>query len=284
MLPHRLWVTSVLAFCVAGCAFTSPYVGQGPHLQIRRGNPVPPIDALGNLLALPTKLVLWSWKFSNHAISQETENALVKFLDARTLPAFEETVYRLNEYAPLDDLRALRRNHHVAWPYRLLLGLPLTLITDVLLPGRIFPWGDYFNPYTNVTHLYSDDAAIALHEAGHAYDFADFPAKGTYSAIRLIPFVDLYQEWRATDEAISYLVEAGDRNAELHAYRMLWPAYSTYIGGYAPFPFGSIAGALVGHMFGYVKVKTTRAYYKRMDAALHPDTTQPLLSTHPSTD
>lgn len=242
---------------------------------MRRGAAVPPIDILGNILSLPGKLILWNWQFNNHAISPETEEGLIRYLDAKRLPAFEDTTYRLNEYAPVGDLRALVKNRHVGWPYRLLLGLPVTLLIDVLLPGRLFPWGDYFNPYTNTTHLYSDDVTIALHEAGHAYDFADFPYKGTYAMLRLIPFLDLYQEWQATEQAITYLEETEDRETEFHAYRTLWPAYGTYMGAYVPVPFGSAAGALVGHVAGRTKAVTKKRYYQEMDAILGITPTHP---------
>ena len=260
--------TILSALVIAGCAATTPYVGQGPHRQVTRGAAIPPVDFIGNVLSVPAKVVLWNRHFNDHSISEATEERLTRFLDARDRPAFKETRYRLNQYAPIADLHALITNHYVAWPYRLLLGFPLTVISDVLLPGRIFPWGDYYNPYTNTAHLYSDDPAIAIHEAGHAYDFADFPYKGTYAMLRLVPFMDLYQEWRATDEATGYFVANGDREMEFHAYRTLWPAYGTYIGSYIPAPFSSIIGAVLGHVAGRSKVVARQHYYKRMDAVL----------------
>lgn len=259
---------AVIAILIAGCASTVPYVGQGPHPQVSRGAPVPPIDFLGNVLALPGKLILWNWKFNNHAISDSTEAVLVRYLNARDLPAFEDTAYRINQYSPIQDLRALIKNKHVAWPYRLLLGLPITLIYDVALPGRLFPWGDYYNAYTNTVHLYSDDPTVALHEAGHAYDFADFGLKGTYALLRIVPFMDLYQEWQASELAIDYLIEIEDRDAEFHAYKTLFPAYGTYAGSYLPIPFGSFPGALVGHVAGRSKAAAKRRYYEHYDAVL----------------
>lgn len=253
---------------LAGCATVTPYVGQGPHPQVTRGAPIVPIDFLGNILALPGKIILWNWQFSDHAISQETEDGLIKYLNSQTLPAFEDTVYQLNQYNPLGDLRALIHNHHVAWPYRLFPGLLVTLFYDVALPGRLVPWGDYFNPYTNRVHLYSDDVTIALHEAGHAYDFSDHPLKGTYALTRFVLFFNLVQEWEATENAIDYLQEIGDRETEYHAYRTLWPAYGTYVGGYLPIPFGFLPGALIGHISGRLKAREQRKFYERMDAVL----------------
>jgi len=223
---------------------------------------------LGNILSLEGKIILWNRHFNSHSVSPETEKYLTSFLDSRERPAFEKAIFRLNQYAPIADLKALARNRYMAWPYRLLLGLPVTLLTDVLLPGRVFPWGDYFNPFTNVAHLYSDDPAIALHEAGHAWDFSDFPYKGTYALLRSVPFMDLYQEQYATTEAINYLIEIKDRREELHAYKVLWPAYGTYIGAYVPLPLGSAIGAVVGHVFAWIKVHERKKFYKRMDAVL----------------
>jgi len=237
---------------------------------------MPPVDFLGNVLSLPWKLLLWNRKFNNHAISPQTEARLIQYLDSEHRPAFKDTLYRLNQYQPLNDLHRLIRNRHVAWPYRLLLGLPTTLLNDVLLPGRIIPRGDYYNPFTNTGHLYSDDVAIALHEAGHAHDFATFPHKGTYALIRIVPFFDLGQEWQATETAVKYLEAIGDRDMEYHAYHVLWPAYGTYIGGYLPIPLGFIPGAIVGHVWGRLKARDKKKFYERMDTALSaPSRIQP---------
>jgi hypothetical protein len=256
MISLQRWVRSkIIAMSLsllvaAGCATTVPYTGAGPHPQIERGSPAPPIDFIGNVLSLPFKLLFLSWKFNLHYISPVTEDTLVGYLAARDLAALKDTKFRLNQYRPVQDLSRLVRNRHVAWPYRLLLGLPVTLISDVLLPGRLFPWGDYYNPFTNTVHLYSDHPAITLHEAGHAHDLAGRRFKGTYATIRLIPFVDLYQEYRASDEAIDYFKEIGDRQAELNAYKILYPAYGSYVGSYIFPPIGTLIGIVTGHVTG----------------------------------
>lgn len=261
------WATALPLLCalLAGCATTAPYSGPGPQPQLERGAPVPLVDFVGNVLALPSKLLLWNWRFNSHSISPATEERLVSYLSERDLPALRDTTFRLNQYHPVQDLSRLARNRHVAWPYRLLLGLPMTLAFDVLLPGRVFPWGDYFNPWTNTVHLYSDHTAIALHEAGHAHDVAGRRLKGTYSVARLIPFVDLYQEYQASDEAIGYLQDTGDRTGELSAYKILYPAYGTYMGRYVFPPIGTVVGALLGHVRGRQKAWEKQAFYERCD-------------------
>ena len=265
---HIRVMACVLAASLVGCSTTTPYVGQGPHPQITRGHPLPPIDFLGNVFAILSKIILFNWKIDNHTVSAETEAYLVKYIDS---PITEEggTHFSLNEYAPGRALARLVHNHKVAWPYRLLLGFPVTLISDILLPGRLFAGllsGDAYNPFTDTVSLYSDLPSVALHEAGHAHDFNSRHFKGTYAAARLIPFVDLYQEFQATDEALRYFIETNERQQELSAYKILYPAYGTYVGGYLFIIGGSVIGAVVGHIWGRAKARSRVQYYQKLDA------------------
>lgn len=252
----------LLVLLLAGCA-TVPYVGQGPHPQIERGQPFFPVDAIGNILSLPSKLLLLNWRVDNHAISEETERAMVNYLNDRTKD-LQDLKIRLNQWTPLDDLGRLRSNKKVAWPYRLLIGLPVTLVFEVLLPGRLLG-GDHYNPYTNTIHLYSDLPPISIHEAGHAYDFANQRLPGTYALLRFLPFVELLQELKATDEAITYFTETDDRENELSSYKILYPALGTYAGQHFISPYGLVAVA-VGHLAGRKMAATRQEEYQRLDA------------------
>lgn len=261
-------ISAFLLFIVF-CLNSVSHAEEENLIRITRGRSFLPVDFLGNVLALPGKLILWNWKFSNHSISEKTEEKLESYLLYRSKPAFDETVFRLNEYSPLADVKALWRNKHMGWPYRLILGTVTTLIYDVLLPGRLFPWGDYYNPFTNTAHIYSDDFAIVLHEAGHAYDFANYPYKGLYALIRIVPFTNLYQEWCATDEALRYLKETNLQSEEIRAYKVLYPAYGTYAGSYLPVPFGSAIGAIGGHIVGRLEASQKKKYYYEMETILN---------------
>lgn len=59
--PARL-TALLLGLALAGCAITVPYTGVGPYPQLERGAPIPPVDAVGNVLSLPIKLLLWNWE------------------------------------------------------------------------------------------------------------------------------------------------------------------------------------------------------------------------------
>jgi hypothetical protein len=223
---------------VAGCA-RLPYSRQagleGPlvlmlrpgEAQVQRGRPLPFLDGLGHyVLSLPSKLLLWNWRVDNHRISPETIDAMQRYLDDNGL---KNVVIRVNQYAPGQEWRRLVKNREIGGFWRFTLGV-LTTAVDTAFPGRAFG-GDHYNPFTNSVHLYSDHPAIALHEAGHAKDFAGRTHKGFYAFVRLFPIVPLYQEGIASSDALSYMADGHQVQQEKDAYKVLWPAYATYIAG-----------------------------------------------------
>ena len=268
MRGGRKMLACLMVVSLTGCAVATPYVPQGGHATVSRGEPIAPIDFFGNIFGLFSKVLLLNWKVDNHAISQETEAHLNRYVDSPNSMT-EGTHFSLNEYAPGRALHRLMTNRKVAWPYRLLIGLPLTLLSDVVIPGRLFAGflnpGDSYNPYTDTVSLYSDLPSIVLHEAGHAHDTNQRRYKGTYATIRLLPLVDLYQEFQATDEAIRYLTETGDRKEELASYKILYPAYGSYLGSYFFPPIGTLGGVVIGHVVGRAKVLERRGFYTRLD-------------------
>jgi hypothetical protein len=235
--PRARAALLVLASALAGCAAV-PYPLEETESevtlrlrpgepQIERGRPNAFLDGLGHhVLSLPQKLLLFSWRVDNHDISPETEAALREYLDANGL---RNVKVRLNQYAPGGEWRRLARNRELNGFWRWTLGL-ISVLSYTVQPGRVFG-GDHYNPYTNTIHLFSDHASIALHEAGHAKDFALREWKGLYSLIRVLPLVPLYQEGIATGDAIGYHRHVCDAEGERDDYEILYPAYSTYISG-----------------------------------------------------
>jgi hypothetical protein len=236
-----------------------------PHLiaehepQMERGEPRPIIDAFGWVWGIPSKILLWDRRVESHRISPQTEYGLQEYLAENDLHGVK---VRLNQYHPMDDWRRLVRNKSVAWPWKYTFGAVSTL-SETIFPGRLFG-GDHYNPYTATIHLYSDVPAIAMHEGGHAKDFSNRDYPGTYAAIYALPIVPLYHERIASNDVLGYLNRRGDRNGEKAAYRILYPAYGTYVGGAAGtiFPTASTpvyaAGVLSGHAAGIYESKSIR--------------------------
>ncbi len=226
---------------------TAPELAAITHPQIERGKPRPVIDGFGWVWGIPAKLILFDRRVENHAVSRETENAIAAYLQSNELDTVK---VRLNQYRPGDDWKRLVANKSVGAGWRYTLGV-LSVAGETLLPGRLFG-GDHYNPFTNTIHVYSDVPAIAIHEGGHSKDFAGRTWKGTWAAAYLIPGVSLFHESIATGDAIGWLREYGDAEAQREGYNILYPAYGTYVGSAIgdPWGIGYIGGVLVGHAAG----------------------------------
>lgn len=232
--------------------------------QIARGEPKTFLDWIGhNIVSLPSKLMLWNWNVANHNISPETEDALKQYLADNDL---HNVKVHLNDYVPGEQWHRLFTNESVDPVYKYTLGV-FSVAIYTILPERFFAGligGDHYNPFTNTINLYSDHPAIALHEAGHAKDFAGQENKGSYAAMRLLPIVPLIQESEATSDTLGYLIDKNELQDEKKAYEILHPAYGSYVFGaglfgatydYIPIDAGiklaaNIAGVTLGHISG----------------------------------
>jgi hypothetical protein len=230
--------------------------------QISRGEPNAIADGLGHyLFSLPEKLILWNWKMGNHDISPETEESMRAYLERNDLSAVK---VRLNEYAPLGEWKRLTNNEGVGAGWRYTLGV-LSWIMYTILPGRILG-GDAYNPYTNSIYLYSDIPVVALHEGGHAKDFAVRRWKGSRAALYILPIAPLFMEARASNDALGYALDTDPKLLE-SGYKMLYPAYGTYVGsealGGVPIvgPVAGAIGAIPGHIIGRIKASNVRERY-----------------------
>ncbi len=252
--------TIILLIFLSGCASntytygTPPKGGDNTHAvypikPIIVGEPSKILDVSdwiwpGSWLA---KLFLWNRNIDSHEISQETIDDLAKYLIENKL---DDVQVLVNTYKPGVQWSRLFKNREVGAGWRYTLGI-LSASMYTILPGRFFG-GDHYNPYTNTISIYSDDVAIALHEAGHAKDTNSRKRKGTHAAVySLLPGAPLYYEAVATSDALSYLKDQCRFEDEKHAYRALHPAYGTYIGGVFLKQSGiGFIGAIPGHITG----------------------------------
>ena len=196
--------------------------------QFEFGRPHKLLDASGRIWpgSLLSKLILWNVNVDSHKISEETLNELKEYLTYNDL---SHVKVRVNQYAPGGEWSRLFRNKDVGAGWRYTLGF-ISNVYYTILPQRFFG-GDNYNPYTNTISLYSDHAAIAVHEGGHSKDSSSRKHKGSYAALYMIPFVSLHHEAVATNDALSYTSDQEQHQELKEAYKVLYPAYGTYIGG-----------------------------------------------------
>lgn len=251
----------IIFACVTACASNSYHYGTGEHgdsnalappmqRQILMGAPHKFLDASdwiwpGSLLA---KLFLWNRNIDSHEISAETIAEMEEYIDKNDLGDVQILV---NTYKPGTQWRRLFRNKEVGAGWRYTFGI-LSASIYAILPGRFFG-GDHYNPYTNTISIYSNNAAVALHEAGHAKDFNSRKLKGTHAALYSLPGAPLYYEAVASNDTLSYLKHECQYDAQKRAYRVLHPAYGTYVGGLFLRQSGlGFLGAIPGHISGAI--------------------------------
>ncbi|MDP3919207.1 MAG: hypothetical protein Q8R76_00145 [Candidatus Omnitrophota bacterium] len=240
----------LVVFLLTGCTtFYRPYAGLNPqNSQFERGHVFVPLDFLGDFLSKPFQLLFWSRGFGNHNISPATEQRLSEFLAFHGL---QDVKVRLNQWAPHKEIGRLFINKNIAWPYKIIY-FPSTLIASLIgrpLGGLVM--SDYYDPGSNSINIVSDDIAIALHEGGHAADFASRRYKGSYGLLRILPGINVFQEAIASDEAFEYLEANKHYDELLRAYSVLYPAYATYISSYiSSSPFALLGAIGIGHVIG----------------------------------
>jgi hypothetical protein len=199
--------------------------GAGAALTISRGWPLRFLDALKNTLSIPDKILLFNTHVDSNVFDPAIEEDLAAFSHRHGLRVH----VRINEYAPLAELGRLFTEGRPNILLRLTVGL-LSWLGYCLNIGRLFG-GDFYSPWTHTVHLSSNHPAIALHEMGHAVDFSRRSWPGLYALSRYIPGVALYQEYVASVYAIEFLHDERRHDDEVRAYRLLIPAYSTYVLG-----------------------------------------------------
>jgi hypothetical protein len=226
--------------------------------QIIQGRPNRFLDASdwiwpGSLFG---KLLLWNHKVDSHQFSTRTVAAVEQYLADNEL---RDVKVHINAYHPGAELRRTVKNRSIGAGWRYTLGI-FSWLGYTIMPGRFFG-GDNYNPYSNTIHLYSDLIPVALHEGGHSKDFARRSLKGTYGFIyAYVPGFNLYPEALASNEALSYLRAKGDVPLSKSAYKLLYPAYGTYLGASVgdwvsgPIVYAVQAGVVIpAHIVGRVK-------------------------------
>ncbi len=283
----KLFMLGAVLVC-SSCATVPYHYGKAsdyvrnPHAvvdkepQVTYGTPHGFLDASGWIWpgSLFGKLILWNYKVDSHRISTQTVAAVQQFLADNEL---QDVKVRINDYCVGAEFRRTIHNKAVAPGWRYTFGI-FSWLGYTIMPGRFFG-GDNYNPYSNTINLYSDLKPIGLHESGHSKDFAQRTYKGTYAFFyTIVPGFNLYPEAKASTEALSYLRAKGDVDESKAAYKLLYPAYATYIGGTAgsrlaqPWIYLVEAGVVIpAHIVGRIKAA-------RVPDNLEP---QPLL-THAS--
>ncbi|MEO1618112.1 MAG: hypothetical protein AAFV88_19820 [Planctomycetota bacterium] len=217
--------------------------------QIARGRPNELLDRVGSTLGFANKIALWDRRADNHRISPGTERAVLRYLQQNQL---HTTLVRSNQYDPIGEWQRLVGNKRMAAPWKYTFGT-YDWLKYTLIPGRLVG-GDWYNPFTDSIHLYSDIPTIGLAKAAYAKDVHSRSLPGTYAASQDTPILGLWHESLANKEVIRYL-KRFDRRRVSEAEKILYPDFGGALGaqvlGFLPYGsvYGRAAGALSGHVY-----------------------------------
>jgi len=220
--------------------YDSPATQHQP-VQIQRGTPRPIIDAAGKFFGFPNRIAIGKSGVDSHSVSQTTEMKITNYLEQNNL---NSVLVRSNQYAPLDEFKRTLANDQIRPIWKSTFGT-YNLLKYTLLPGRIVG-GDWYNPYSNSLHVYSDVPTLAISRAAYAQDLQTRVNPGAYAAIKDIPFAGLSHETTATQLALQWYE---GKPEELEAAReVLLPSYGASVGGQIAsiVPYGDVVGRIIG--------------------------------------
>ena len=159
--------------------------------RIKIGHPISLLDWFANLLSIPDKLLLLSWRVDNHEVPEEVISHVKRFIRDNNLT---DVNVMLNCYDPVGEIERFIENKRVSWFSKLFVVFFLQYWIDyifyILCPGRLWG-GDKYDPFTNTVHIFSGHVGIALHELGHAKDYAEQRYPGLWALMYMIPILCL---------------------------------------------------------------------------------------------
>ncbi|WP_144057557.1 hypothetical protein [Novipirellula maiorica] len=217
-------------------------------IQVERGRPNAVVDGLGWVVGMPTKLALWDRRADNHNVSPATETALLRYMATNGIG---DSLVRINQYDPWGEWKRLASNKRIGPGWRYTAGV-YNGLKYTLLPGRVFG-GDWYNPFTDTTHVYSDIAPLAISRAAYAKDIRSQAFPGTYAVTQELPILSMIHKTRATRDALTYGDQLEPTKERAEFQRILSPDYGSSWGGqlasFVPFgaSLGRLAGAAAGH-------------------------------------
>lgn len=236
--------------------------GEPTSATVEYGTPGPALQRMAKVVDAPRKLLPASKQTKRHALSNETTELLVGYLEQNDLadvPVF------VNHYDPGDQWRRLQANQDIAPLYRYTFGAG-SVLKYTLLPNPVFG-GNQYNPYTNSLYVETDLPIDVLYAAADAKNIHTRALPGAYLLVTSLPGLSLSRGIWATNDVLNYAAAQGDWETEREVYRVLYPRVGGETLALAPPPGGRwwispllrLSGSAAGRGVGHVVEKRRRS-------------------------
>ena len=204
--------------------FSKEFFIQTDRYTYEKGSDFKPSQILGQIFSIPSKLFFLDKNIGAGLDIHEAKAVLAMLEQNQQLSGSYVRVNHNDVFKDLDrlftDPKVIERNNLAA---RILLGIPSTFLGEIFAELRR---GDYYNPMTQTSVLYSNVRSISAHELGHHQDYQRFSSDWWYALARPLPPVMIYKEWQASKNAKDTILAPNDA---WQANRYLMPAFCTYL-------------------------------------------------------
>lgn len=198
------------------------------EVEVSVGGSAPIVDTIRNISSIPMKVLLWNANMGSGNVSPEVIEDARQYLHANGL---HDVYLSVNEYRPGKIWYRIFSNPNTSTLSKCTIGV-INGLRYTFIPDRLM-LGDQYDPTSNTVQLFSNDSSVALHECGHAKDFNSRENPSLYGITKNLPYVGpptlLYQEYTATDNAITYARNEGMTQKVKDAFKVLTPAFATYV-------------------------------------------------------
>ncbi len=157
------------------------------------------------------------------------QRAVATSVDYLAKNGLHDAKVRVNQYAPVSELKRLKNANTVAAPLRYTLGVA-SVTKYALLPGPLLK-RDSYNPYTHTLNLNSGVAAAGVEQAAHAKDLRNRRVPNLYLLAKRAPGGELPGIAYTHKEVVNYFAMYGSPQDCHQAQAVMLPRLASQVAG-----------------------------------------------------
>lgn len=152
------------------------------NVQVEKGTSFFHTRCWRKLTTIPSKILYWNSKYASGNVSDETIQALRRYLDEEGL---HDTCIAVEQYKPQREWSRVMHNPKTSTLAKYTIGV-WDALAETFLPSKYFA-GDHYAPQSNTIYLNSDDPSLAIRMGGYAKDYNSRKNPSLYELVDKIP-------------------------------------------------------------------------------------------------